>query len=586
MSLFALAAFLLASLGIYGVTSYSVRERTVEIGTRMAVGARRRDLLRLVLGDGFRMAVYGILIGIPAATGAAWFVVRYLGVRRVDILPYSSSAVLFASVAMVTSVAMVASFLPAWRATTLSPMVALRGESESLWATGRRSFRAIRWRGNSDAAERLAPSLPVGFIDASRRAESFSHALALVLGDLREAVHAQSAMLFENVTHPGFQYFFRAASPPQSIAGAIPVAGFLAARLKSQSYPLAFATGEIEAVLAWARQEKTQNVAELECLLGIGLRLAAPLQVKNEIAGLLLLGPPVEPRESYGRAGRELVQVCAQQLALLLENARLTGRVVEQEKVRRDVALAAEVQERLLPQKSVETSFTSIAAFTLPARTIGGDCFDFVEFGPNQVGIALADVAGKGVAAALIMAALQTSLRIITADREVSPSQLAARMNDVIFRATGAERYATFFYARIDGEKRQLHYVNAGHNPPFLIRTLSPQPDKPSQENFAASIVELKTGGTVIGMFPAADYNEDLVELRPGDVLLAFTDGVTEALNPSQEEFGEVRLKNLLHGAAHLPVKEIVVRISLALRAWIADAPQHDDLTFIVAKMN
>jgi predicted permease len=572
---FALAAFLLASLGIYGVMSYSVRERTVEIGTRMAIGAMPRDLLRMVIGDGLRMAAYGILIGIPAAAAATWLVMHYLQVHHLGALPYVASA------ALVGGVAIAASLFPAWRATLLSPMVAIRNESESLWTAGRRSLAQTFQSGASkNEASALDPALFTGFIDASRRADSFSQALAIALEDLRKNLRSQSAMLFENAGASEAQYRLRAASPQMSDAQSIPAGGFLPRRLRFNTFPIAFAADEMGTVLRWAREQKPQHISEIEFLKAIGVRLAAPLRTKSDIIGVLLLGAPVG-RDSYTPADRELVQLCAQQLALMIENARLTDRVVEQEKIRRDVALAAEVQERLLPEKSIEDGSVSIAAFTLPARGVGGDCHDFLELGNHEIGIALADVSGKGIAAALIMAAIQASLRILTADKEISPAELASRMNSFLYRSTGFDRYATFFYVQLNSEKRRLRYVNAGHNPPFLMRV-----SQPANGESPANIEELRTGGTVIGMFPSADYEEAQVELRPGDVMLAFTDGVSEALNTGQEEFGEARLKNLLTQVAHLPVKEMLPLIAQELRSWIGTAPQHDDMTFIIAKID
>ena len=262
---------------------------------------------------------------------------------------------------------------------------------------------------------------------------------------------------------------------------------------------------------------------------------------------------------------------------LTIENARLNERVLEQEKVRRDIALATEVQKRLLPEGLPQTAFASTGAYTLAARNVGGDYYDFLKVGEHSLGIALADVAGKGIAAALIMAVVQASLRIIASEDNVSLPQLAARMNKFLHGSTGFNSYATFFYARLDEDKRQLHYVNAGHNPPYLVRASS-EPNAP--------IEELSAGGMVIGMFPFASYEESMVDLRQGDVLIAFTDGVTEALNTAEEEFGEERLKELMRRVAHLPIQEMTAEVAQKLRDWIGEAQQHDDLTFIVMKVN
>jgi phosphoserine phosphatase RsbU/P len=270
-----------------------------------------------------------------------------------------------------------------------------------------------------------------------------------------------------------------------------------------------------------------------------------------------------------------MLRGCADHFTLMLENARLTDRVVEQEKLRRDVALAAEVQRRLLAQQSLDTAAASLAALNLPARSVGGDYYDFLNLDAHRIGIALADVAGKGVPAALIMSVVQATLRVLSSDGQISLPELAARMNHFLYRSTGSSSYATFFYAQFDSRTRELRYVNAGHNPPYLMRV----------HGATLAVDELPAGGTVIGLFPKADYEEGVIALAPGDLLTVFTDGVPEALNPAEEEFGEDRLKNLLRDTAHLSVEEISSRISQALRDWIRDAAQYDDMTFVLLKV-
>jgi sigma-B regulation protein RsbU (phosphoserine phosphatase) len=299
--------------------------------------------------------------------------------------------------------------------------------------------------------------------------------------------------------------------------------------------------------------------------------MVAALKARNEIAGLLILGPPAG-RPQYSEAQRMLLRPCAEQLTLMLENARLTSRVVEQEKLRRDLALAAEVQKRLLPDHPPDREGAALAAVSLPARSVGGDYYDFIDLGDHRIGIALADVAGKGVPAALLMAVVQASLRIVASDGRTSIPELAEKINGFLHRSTASNSYATFFYAQLDERSRRLTYVNAGHNPPYLVRP--------------ADIQELNIGGTVLGLFPQMTYEQATVDMQPGDVLVAFTDGVTEAMNASEEEFGEARLKQLLQSVMHLPAAEISERISAELRGWIKDTAQYDDLTFVVLKVN
>jgi sigma-B regulation protein RsbU (phosphoserine phosphatase) len=259
---------------------------------------------------------------------------------------------------------------------------------------------------------------------------------------------------------------------------------------------------------------------------------------------------------------------------LMVENGRLTGRIVDQEMVRRDIELAAEVQRRLLPQRLPESVAATFASFSLPARSIGGDYFDFLQPGDSSIGIAIADVAGKGIAAALIMSLVQASLRIMATGGDQPLSELTGRINRFLKQSSGSNRtsFATFFYAVLDEQSRRLRYVNAGHNPPLLARS-------------GGAIEELQSGDRVIGMFAQAAYHEKAVDLQCGDVLLAFTDGVTEAMNANGEEFGIERLRGLLAKLASLPAPEIAARLQAELEGWTQTAPQHDDITVVVIRI-
>jgi sigma-B regulation protein RsbU (phosphoserine phosphatase) len=156
---------------------------------------------------------------------------------------------------------------------------------------------------------------------------------------------------------------------------------------------------------------------------------------------------------------------------------------------------------------------------------------------------------------------------------------MVRKLNAFLYRNTGSSTYATFFFGSIHG--KQLRYVNAGHNPPWLFRPTNS--DGHTARSYAR-IGELNVGGTFVGMFPEPDYEEGVVELEPGDVVFAFTDGVTEALNTEQQEFGEERLHEIACRFGPLPVDEMVSRVTEEVRQWIGDAPQHDDLTLVVIK--
>jgi putative ABC transport system permease protein len=579
---FALAALLMAMLGIYGVVSYAVRQDSIELGTRMALGALDRELVGTVVGGGLKMAAQGIALGAIAAMASTSMVFRVFDVERIGVLPFIASATIVAVVAFA------ASFVPAWRVTALSPMVAIRNEPGVMWRSTRTNL-AEALRGVSHAfSPARDPSairdddLLTDFVAAARGASSYADAFQQSLATLRARLGAASALLLE---HAGGEYRPLARTPPTGDgSGAasqegwkFPADGFLHNRLRAYSHALPIQPGDLDSWTRWAGEARPAQLPELQALQRMGARLAVALRARDEILGILILGTPLD-RDRYSHGERMLLRQCGEQLTLMIENARLTSRVVEQEKLRRDLALASEVQRRLLPEQPPDSAFAAIAAFSAPARSVGGDYYDFLDLGNHRVGIALADVAGKGVAAALIMAVVQASLRIVAADRETSLPVLAAKINDYLHRSTLSKSYATFFYAQLDEAERQLRYVNAGHNPPYLVRR--------SDGADGVEIRELTVGGMVLGLFPEMTWDEAVVELQRGDVLIAFTDGVTEALNTAEEEFGEARLKDVIRGTLHLPAAAISARLSEALRIWIGDTAQYDDLTFIVIKVS
>jgi len=477
-------------------------------------------------------------------------------------MPALGPAPFLYSIGVIAVVASAASFVPAWLASRLSPIVAIRNESQSTWRAVRQSMRQT-FRHLSVVLERL--NVPIGaliteFADAVRGAEAFQDAMREALAALQARVGARSVLLLERsgdtFTHESLT---------------IPARGFLANRLRAFPRPLAVADADVDAWIRWAGEFKPAHVPELDALKAAGVRMAVPLRTKKEVVGILLLGPAID-RESYTTGDRLLLSSSADVLALMIENARLTERTLEQEKLRRDLALAAEVQKRLLPPAPPSSTLGSLAAFSVPARTVGGDYYDFLDLGDVGVGIAVADVSGKGIAAALVMSVVQASLRVLSTESGLRVSDLATKMNAFLHQSTGANKYATFFYAQVDESRRQLQYVNAGHNPPYLVRQVAGQ----------VEITELKEGGTVLGLFPSMAYDEARVDLLPGDLVVAFTDGVTEAVNAADEEFGEDRLKLLLAESVGQTAQEVSARLAAGVRDWMGAAEQHDDVTVVV----
>jgi putative ABC transport system permease protein len=557
---FGVLAIVLVVVGLYGIIAYLAVSRRTEIGVRLALGSTRAQVVGLVLRDSFWLLAVGMVIGVPLAIAATRGAETLLfGISATD-LPTLATATL-----VLTGAAIVAGGVPAWRSALLPPMAAIRDEPASMWQTARRTVRkAIQVRTAGSAGALVQPgTLITDVTGLVQRAASFSEALQVALPMLRERVGAGSIALLERV---GDEY--------RDADIAIPTRGVLLNRLTHYPHPLPLTAGELQAWLTWAREFRPEHTAEVERLADASVRMAVALRTRRGIVGVLLLGAP-EGREQFGEAEKQVLNSAAEVFALMIENARLNDRALEQEKVRRDLALAAEVQRRLLPPQPPSLLAVTLAAFTLPARAIGGDCYDFVELPGGGIGIAVTDVAGKGVAAALLTSVVQTSLRMILDDGDVAPAHLAARMNQFLHRSTASASYATFFYAQLDADGRRLRYVNAGHNPPYLVRRTAAGMD----------IVELSTGGMVLGMFPDVAYDDTEIALQPGDLLVIFTDGVTEARSPSDEEFGEDRLKDLLQRAVGLPAEAVSSTLADQMRGWIAGAEQHDDVTFVVVTM-
>jgi len=270
----------------------------------------------------------------------------------------------------------------------------------------------------------------------------------------------------------------------------------------------------------------------------------------------------------------------AAQLALIIDNARLTERMVAQERMRRELALAAEVQQRLLPSCAPKGAGMEIAGFCEPARGVGGDYYDFIDFDNKQLGVAIADVAGKGMPAALLMSTVQATLRSLTArngnngSASYELSSIVSKLNRLLFNTTNGEHYVTFFYATFDQSTQRLTYVNAGHNPPLYL-----QADSDSEFR------ELTSGGLVAGAFEDADYEQETVQMKSNDLLFLYTDGLTEALNVEGEEFGADRIMETLKSIASLSADQIRDVVARRVKVWCEGISLYDDLTFGLMKV-
>ncbi|MDA2925054.1 SpoIIE family protein phosphatase, partial [Acidobacteria bacterium AH-259-L09] len=237
---------------------------------------------------------------------------------------------------------------------------------------------------------------------------------------------------------------------------------------------------------------------------------------------------------------------------------RVRQSVLEQDKLRQEMDTAREVQKRLFPQVLPAMKTLEYSGICKTAGAGGGDYYDFLVVGADKLGIALADVSGKGFYAGLLMASLQGQLQSYAPVKGEKVAELIADVNRRMCRSSDDSKYATFFYGVYDDENRTLTYVNAGHHAPMITRSSSSQemPTDNSVSQCLNQAIRLKTGGTVVGLFPDARYQQETVEMRSGDTLVAFSDGVTEAINGDGEEFGEERLARLVAENQELSVME------------------------------
>ncbi|MBZ5640185.1 MAG: SpoIIE family protein phosphatase [Acidobacteriia bacterium] len=328
---------------------------------------------------------------------------------------------------------------------------------------------------------------------------------------------------------------------------------------------------------SWVHRDGGLPVAERRVLRELDTQILLPLAARGELLGMVSLGPKLS-EQPYSRTDLRLLRNVATHTGLALLNSRLTSAIVAETATRarlsREIEIAREVQERLFPQQIPAVPGIECAGACRPASRVGGDYYDFLALPGGVLGIGLGDVSGKGIPAALLMASLQASLRGQTMDGGGDLARLMGRVNRLIHDTSPENRYATFFYAQLDPATRRLDYVNAGHNPPFLLR------------GGGAEILRLKDGGMVVGLMQDAAYVKASVDLRPGDLFVGFTDGISEAMNAEDEEWGEGRLLEALRSAEPgLAAPRVVERIFERADAFVAAAPQHDDMTLIVVRV-
>ncbi len=313
----------------------------------------------------------------------------------------------------------------------------------------------------------------------------------------------------------------------------------------------------------------TANLSELKT------EMLVPVCRQDKLLAFLSLGAKAS-EAPYTNSDVQLLQSVASQTALAIENSQLTESIAaeaaEREIINRELSIARDVQRRLFPQVRPVIPGVEYTGFCRPAREVGGDYYDYFALPENGLGIAIGDVSGKGIPAALLMASLQASLRSQTLSGERSIEELLSNLNNVIYATSPENRYATFFYGHYREDVNCLTYINAGHNAPMVVRA----------PECGHGVVRLEASGPPVGLFAECEYKCSEINLSRGDLLVLYTDGISEAMNANDEEWGEERMIDTVRECAHSSSAQMVERLFEAADAFAAGAPQHDDMTLMV----
>ena len=314
--------------------------------------------------------------------------------------------------------------------------------------------------------------------------------------------------------------------------------------------------------------EPTHPDPQLHQLISHQIKVIVPMRIQDVTKGILLLGEKINKAE-YDNDDLDFLSTLCNQAMISLENARLFDEALEKERMEEELNIAREIQQRLFPESYPRFDCLEIKGLNIPSRQVGGDYYDCISLDDNRIAIAIGDVSGKGVGASLLMSNLHAGLHSLTMTK-TDITSLVTRLNNLIHAHTSFDKFITFFYAELDMAKKQLVYCNAGHNPPYLIRQ-------------DGTVLELDVGGLLLGMMPNAPYETAAIDLLPGDMLLMFTDGVSEAMNPEMEEFEEWRI---LHALKEMKERKASVNDTLdhilqLVKGFTQGQPQSDDITMI-----
>ena len=316
------------------------------------------------------------------------------------------------------------------------------------------------------------------------------------------------------------------------------------------------------------REEKIE--LQEDSFLKIRSLLSVPMIIKGKMIGILSLFNKLAV-SGFNENDQRLLSIIAGQSANVIENSRLFEEEKKFLQIQQELQVAKEIQKNLLPQEIPSIKGYNTYAINIPAQEVGGDYYDFIKISDFKTAVALGDVSGKGLSAAMLMANLQATLRgqLLFCD---CSKDCIKRANNLLFKSTDTSKFVTLFFGILDTEKHTLTYCNAGHNEPLLIKN--------------GKITKLDKGGLLLSCFEYSDYDEEEIIFEKGSTLVIFSDGITEAMNEAEEEYGDERLEKILLDNIKESSQEIIKNIITDVKLHVGDNAQSDDITIMIIKRN
>lgn len=332
----------------------------------------------------------------------------------------------------------------------------------------------------------------------------------------------------------------------------------------------------LKEVLSIDKTDKIKNIKFSQDVFSffnlIKAKVFSPMIVQGKIKGFLIVGKKLN-NEEFTEANIEFIEALGNRGIVAIENDRLFKEELEKKKMESEMNLGLEIQQNLMPKEIPQINGYSLAGKSIPSRAVGGDYFDFVKLNENETLIIIADVSGKGLPAALLMANVQAAIRVL-APLNLPLKEFITRINLLVYQNTSPDKFITFFAGVLNNLTNKFTYINAGHNPPIHI-------------NNAHDVNQLTEGGLILGFLEdSISYSIGEVELKSGDMICMFTDGVTEAQDTHNNEYGEEQLMDFVKSNFYLNAPEFLELLINEIRKFSGDQSLYDDVTSVILRRN